>query len=171
MGRPKGLLPVQGRPLLVHHVEAFGKRAERVIVVLGSQAEAHRAVLPEGVATVVNEDWATTWPIDSLRLALARADVVGECWVTPVDTPPAALATLDALLQAGSPAVPISPGGHAPGHPVLLDPALVLLIRRRPPAGGLRALLGAARRVPVGDPMVSDDFDDPAAWAAWITSG
>lgn len=167
MGQPKGLLTLRGEPLLVQHVRALSGVAERIVVALGAQAEAHRRVLPEGVVVVENPDWATTWPADSLALALRQAELDGPCLVTPVDVPPAHPDTLQALIEAGAPAVPTDRDGR-PGHPVLLDAQLVRRIRRVAPEGGLRTLLTRATRVAVTDPDVAWDFNTPERWQAWL---
>lgn len=166
MGTPKGLLPLSGRSLLRAHIDALSTRSSRVVVALGHRADDHRSEVPGHVRIVVNSAWATTWPADTLRLALVQADIRGACWVTPVDVPPADPATLDAILAAGAPAVPTW-GGDNPGHPVLLDDRLVAEIRERPPDGGLRTLLGGVTRVPVVQ-EISVDFDDPEGWARWL---
>lgn len=166
MGSPKGLLPLRGVPLLRWHADALAARTSRVIVVLGPDPGAHTATLPTSSAVVVNEDWAHTGMIDSLRLALIAADVRGPALVTPVDVAPARPATLDALLEAGAPAVPIDAHGR-PGHPVLLDAPMVALIRTAAPEGGLRTLLRTTRQVEVDDPWVAQDFDDPESWRAF----
>jgi CTP:molybdopterin cytidylyltransferase MocA len=162
MGRPKALLELGGRPVVAWHCERLAGFAERVIVVVGADAERIRAALPAGVAAVDNPSWATTMPADSLALALASSGPV-EVLVTPVDVLPASEETLAALLAGVGPAVPVDPSGN-PGHPVLLDAATASAILRQTPAGGLRSLLEGARRVPVADPLVSADFDDPVAF-------
>lgn len=169
MGRPKGLLSLDGLPLLVRHVQAFAPSSRRVVVVLGARAEDHARALPDGVELAHNPDWEQGHPADSLRRAILDADVRGTAWVTPVDVAPPRPETLAALLRAGAPAVPRDARGRD-GHPVLLDGALLDRIRARAPEGGLRALLGAARRVPVDDPLVAEDFDDPAAWRAFLAA-
>ncbi len=166
MGTHKGLLQVRGRPLLAWHTQALARRAGCVVVVLGPDPERFLAALAPSVRVVVNESWAICGMADSLRYGLLAADVVGPCWVTPVDIPPIAEDTLDRLLAAGPPAVPVAPDG-IPGHPVLLGGAQVERIRARAPDGGLRTLLVDATRVPVADPDASLDLDDPAAWEAW----
>ena len=170
MGRPKGLLTLRGKALLLHHVHALRDRASRVAVVLGAKAAEHQALLPPNTTAIVNDEWASTWPADSLRLALDRLDAKHRCWVVPVDTPPPTPTTLDALLTAGAPAVPVDPTGR-PGHPVLLDAHCVAQIRDAAPEGGLRTLLGDAQQVAVPDRQVALDFDDPTAWATFVASG
>lgn len=168
MGRPKGLLPLEGRPLVARHVDAFRPFADRIVVVLGARAEDHARVLPADVVLAYNPDWARSHPADSLRRAIVDADVRGVAWVTPVDVAPARPETLEALLASGAPAVPVDHRGRD-GHPVLLDEALLARVAAGAPPGGLRALLGEARRVPVADPWVAEDFDDPAAWRAFVS--
>lgn len=167
MGSSKALLVLNGRTLLDAHVQALHGYCQRVVVVLGRDHESLARVLPPTVQVVHNRHWATTWPADSLRLALVQAQVQDRCWVTPVDTPPAAPHTLEALLGTGAPALPVDSQGRG-GHPVLLDADLVQRIREAAPDGGLRTLLGHAARVPVPDPLVSRDFDTPEAWAAFL---
>lgn len=169
MGHPKGLLPLDGAPLLAHQVAAFADHARRRIVVLGARAEEHARVLPHGVEVVLNPDWERSHPADSLRRAILGAHLHGTAWVTPVDVPPPRPETLEALLRAGAPAVPRDAEGRD-GHPVLLDEGLVRRIGECAPEGGLRALLGDARRVPVSDPLVARDFDDPEAWRAFLVA-
>jgi len=162
MGTPKGLLPWRGRPLLAHHVIALGARASRVVVVLGARAAEHRAALGPEVDVVINAAWEHTHPVDSLALAVRELYLAGPAWVTPVDVLPTAPETLDALLLAGAPAVPVDPAGRD-GHPVLVDAATLRGALASPP-GGLQTLLRTACRVPVVDPHCAADFDTPAAW-------
>jgi CTP:molybdopterin cytidylyltransferase MocA len=154
MGRPKGLLDVDGVPLLRAHVDAFRAAGLRVVVVLGARAEAHRAVLPPEARVVVNEAWASTEMSDSAALGLAGLDVV---LLTPVDAPPARPETIAALLATPGPAVPTFEGRE--GHPVKL-------VGPHPP-GRLDARLGAAARVPVDDPDCVRNLNTPADWEAW----
>ena len=167
MGRPKALLPLFGEPLVLHHVRALGARAQGVVVVTGGHREAVEGILPRHVRVVHNTAWSASWPADSLRLALDAVDATGPVWVTPVDTPPAPIALLDALAATPLPSVPAH--GDATGHPVLLDDRTVAALRARVPDGGLRTLLGHATRVPWPDPWQVRDFDTPEAWRAFTT--
>jgi CTP:molybdopterin cytidylyltransferase MocA len=154
MGAPKGLLLVDGVPLLRRHVSTFHDAGLDVIVALGARAEDHRAVLPEGVRVVVNPHWADTTMADTLALALPG---VGRAFVTPVDVPPAHAATLAALAAAPGDAVPTWQGRD--GHPVRLDPPH--------PPGRLDERLRAAHRVPVDDPDCVLNLNTPEEWARW----
>ncbi len=155
MGRPKGLLPLDGVPLLRAHVDSFTAAGLPVTVVLGPRAAEHVAVLPPGVRVVLNLRWATTQMADS---AFYGVDGAGVALVTPVDAPPAARATLEALLAVDGPAVPTWRG--EPGHPVRLEPPHA--------PGRLDARLGDARRVPVDDPDCARNLNRPEEWAAWL---
>lgn len=154
MGRPKGLLPLDGVPLLLRHLERHRAAGHALRVVLGGHAEAYRAVLPPDVDVVVNPAWATTEMATSLALGL---EGVGRALVSPVDVPPPRPATLAALLDGVGDAVPTWRG--VDGHPVRLDPPH--------PPGRLDLRLRPARRVPVDDPDCVLDFDTPDAWARW----
>lgn len=70
MGRPKGLLERDGTPLLRLHVEAFEAAGLPVRVVLGAEAERHRAVLPATVQILVNPSWKETGPSESAALKI-----------------------------------------------------------------------------------------------------
>jgi CTP:molybdopterin cytidylyltransferase MocA len=155
MGRPKGLLPVAGVPLLRAHVDVFQAAGLPVTVVLGAAAEEHRGVLPPGVLVRVNERWAETEMLDSLMLALPPAAVA---LVTPVDCPPVKHETLARLLAVGCDAVPAFAG--RPGHPVRLQPPHPVHLR-------LDLRLARARAVPVDDPDCTLNFNEPADWVAW----
>jgi molybdenum cofactor cytidylyltransferase len=169
MGRSKPLLDLGGRPLIAWHCERLAAFASPVIAVLGADADRVRAALPSlpGITAAHNPDWASTSPIDSLVRGLAllgSSGAMSPVLVTPVDVLPAEPETVAALLAAGGDAVPVGPDGDD-GHPVLLSPQTAARIALAPPERGLReALLGAAR-VPVADPAVGRDFDDPAAFA------
>lgn len=162
MGQPKALLDWHGRHLVLAHCAALAEFADQIVVVEGAVS---LAIVSQVQAAIVvrNEDWATSWPADSLRSALVAYPLASSALVTPVDVVPATPDTLRALL-GGEAAVPIDSRGR-PGHPVYLDRPLVAAVREEAPSGGLRAVLGDARRVSVADPLVATDFDDPVSYA------
>lgn len=165
MGRCKALLKVGGEPLVVLHVAALS--ACEAVVVVGHQARAVQEVVP-GTQSVVNTDWSTTYPSDSLRLALAALPHATGVLVTPVDVPPAPPSVTQALLGLPHSAVPRGLDG-CEGHPVWVTGAELDRLRRGPVDGGLRALLASAVRVSV--PVVlGDDFDDEDAFQVFLQS-
>jgi CTP:molybdopterin cytidylyltransferase MocA len=170
MGTPKALLRLGGTPLVALHCAALAHAARRIVVVVGAHANEVRAAVPARVAIVENRDWTTTFPVDSVRCAVVQAALRGALLVTPVDVPPARPDTLDRLVAAGGPAVPIDPLGRR-GHPVVLDAAKIAWLRRRSAPSPLDVWLADATTVPVSDRDVAIDFDDPAAWERFLLDG
>ncbi|MDA0184405.1 nucleotidyltransferase family protein [Solirubrobacter phytolaccae] len=136
----KQLADLRGRPLLAHALEAMlaVDRLERVIVVLGHDADAIRARVDFGAAEVVI---ATDWDegqAASLRRGLEAAGDADAVVVTlgdqPLITPQVIAAALDQL--DGYDAVRALYAGR-PGHPVVLGPAVLAA------AGELRGDQGA----------------------------
>ncbi len=168
MGEPKALLRLpDGRTLLQAHVDALRAVCDPIVVVGGAHTTQLRASLRSAVTWVHNPDWATTWPSDSLALALGATEA--RCaLVTPVDAPPATAADLTALAAAPSAAVMSWQG--QPGHPVRLDQGLVTRLCAGPVPGGLRTLLHDAESIPAAGPDVLQDLDTPARWRAWLAS-
>lgn len=162
MGTPKGQLMLSHQPLLSRHVEALSKVTQTIYIVVGPDTGNLPLDLRNRVTIVEAPDGAKAPMIGSIARALHVAPV-GPTWITPVDTPPARVQTLDKLWKAGWPSVPVDAAGHR-GHPVLIGPHEIAAIRASPPAGGLRALLTNATEVLVEDPLVAWDFDDPEAW-------
>ena len=138
-GSTKQLAELRGRPLLAHALEAMlAAGLERVIVVLGHDAEAIRARVDFGAAEVViAEDWADGQAA-SLRRGLAAAGEADAVVITlgdqPFITPQVIGAALDQL--DGYDAVRAL-YGDLPGHPVVLGRAVL------DAAGGLRGDQGA----------------------------
>ncbi len=138
-GSTKQLAELHGRPLLAHALEAMlAAGLERVIVVLGHDAEAIRARVDFGAAEVViAEDWADGQAA-SLRRGLAAAGAADAVVITlgdqPFITPQVIGAALDQL--DGYDAVRAL-YGDLPGHPVVLGRAVL------DAAGGLRGDQGA----------------------------
>jgi len=167
MGRPKQLIVMDGRPLVVHAVEALrGGGLDDVLVVLGASAEAVAAVLPAGVRTVVNPDHATG-QASSLRAGLAALDEGTDAVVAMVCDRPGVTAAAVRDVVAAASADPRFPAVTARyddvrGHPVLLRreafPALMALTGDT----GARAILGdlPVLEVPVPGPA-PPDYDTP----------
>lgn len=173
MGEAKALLALGGRAVIARHVDALAVVADPIVAVLGAEADRIGAALPDGVIRVVNARWAETSPIDSVLVGIRAlpSDAAPDrpVLVTPIDVVPALPDTLHALIASfvasGRSSVPVGRDG-ARGHPVLLDPATARAICVAPPKDGLRGALADAALVPVADPWVAADFDDPAAFAA-----
>jgi CTP:molybdopterin cytidylyltransferase MocA len=138
-GSTKQLAELHGRPLLAHALEAMlAAGLERVIVVLGHDAEAIRARVDFGAAEVViAEDWADGQAA-SLRRGLAAAGAADAVVITlgdqPFITPQVIGAALDQLDDYDAVRALY---GDLPGHPVVLGRAVL------DAAGGLRGDQGA----------------------------
>lgn len=167
MGRPKQLIVMAGRPLVVHAVDALRDGGvDDVLVVLGAAADDVAAVLPPEVRTVVNPDHASG-QASSLRAGLAALDDGVDAVVAMVcDRPGVTAAAVRAVVAAAS-ADPRFPAVTARyedmrGHPVLLRretfPALMALTGDT----GARAILGdvSVLDVPVAGPA-PPDYDTP----------
>lgn len=160
MGRPKALLPWDGDTLWAAHARALSPLAP-VWTVLGADSEQLAARVPAGVSTVLNPAWATTFPLDSLQVALRALPSARRVLVTPIDVVPASAAVLAVLAAGPSSCVPRGSDGRD-GHPVALGGAR--LTRLRTLRGGrLDDELASAPRRRV-DGCVGDDFDDEAAY-------
>lgn len=164
MGRNKALLDLGGDVAVVMHLRALRPWARRTVVVVGQEADRVTHAVADGADIVVNDRWATTQMVDSLRLALGM-DALDRVIVTPVDVPPPDGDTLATLAAVGGAAVPVDGEGRE-GHPVVLDAAVVAALRAGAGSGGLHRLLRAARRVPGGSGV---DWDTEAEWARWVT--
>jgi len=134
MGRPKQLLPLRGRPLLQHVLDAAaGSCLDEIIIVLGHHADEIRGALqlPPScpVRVVINADYALGQST-SLRAGVRAADARAEAVAVLLGDQPHVTARLidtvaAAFLAAGSPvARPVhltADGRRIPGHPVFLS--------------------------------------------------
>lgn len=139
MGRPKQLLPLAGRPLLQHVVDAIlGSRLDEVILVLGAHADEIRQALrvPDGerVRVIVNDGWAAGQSTSLCagiaavgERAIAAAVLLGD---QPHVSAPLIDRLADELLAAGLPIVrPLYAASGPPG----VDPHTSVCAA--PPAG------------------------------------
>jgi molybdenum cofactor cytidylyltransferase len=135
MGQSKLLMPVAGRPLLQHAIDAAAaSRVAEIVVVLGADAERVRSAvaLPLKARVVVNDDAATG---QSSSLTCGLAAIGAEATVAIVmlgDQPHVTSALVDAVLAAfasgDAPVVrPVwraADGTSEPRHPVALGRAV-----------------------------------------------
>lgn len=165
LGRPKQLLPLGGKPLLQHVVDASAaSRLDELIVVLGHEAAAIEAALqwPEGARAVVNADY-THGQASSLRVGVAS--VSDECEAIVIllgDQPHMSADLIDRAIDewrlTNSPVVRATFGG-VPGHPVLVARFAFALVERTDGDEGLRSVLAGAPEVhdlPLGETPLAD---------------
>jgi CTP:molybdopterin cytidylyltransferase MocA len=144
----KQLAKLRGRPLLSYAVESMlaVPPLERVVVVLGHDAEAIRAGVDFGDAeTILCEDWARGQGF-SLRAGVAALDGADAVLITlgdqPFITPQVIAGALDHLEDHD--AVRAVYGGR-PGHPVVLGRSVLAAVPELEGDAGARELLARFR--------------------------
>lgn len=170
MGRPKALLiHDDGTPWLARGVAALRDGGcDDVTVVLGAAADEARALVPEGVAVVVAEEWEEGMSA-SLRaglLALEDSDVDAAV-VSLVDLPDVSDAVVRRVLAAGADAAALVRTTYdgRPGHPVVLGREHWPGVRAAAVGDrGARDYLAnhAVVEVECGDLATGKDLDHPA---------
>jgi CTP:molybdopterin cytidylyltransferase MocA len=155
-GGPKQLAEIDGRPMLAHVIALAA--AYDPLVVLGAHADAIRAAVDVG-DHIVASDWADGQAA-SLRAGVAAIGDADSVLVLLGDQPFLTGDAIEAVLAAGPPARATYDG--APGHPVLLDRALLGRIPGLSGDQGARDLLAEAQRVEVGHLCDPRDVDTPA---------
>jgi CTP:molybdopterin cytidylyltransferase MocA len=138
----KQLASLRGRPLLAYALDAMTAAVDRVVVVLGHDADAIQARIDFGAATVaICEDWARGQGFSLRRgvAALAGAEaVVITLGDQPFITPQVIDGALDQL--EGYDAVRAVYDG-APGHPVVLGSRVLAAVGELEGDAGARELL------------------------------
>ena len=170
MGSPKQLLPLDGRPLLQHVIDAAAAAPlAGIVLVLGQAAQEVAAAvhLPPGARVVVNPRW-DEGQATSLRAGLDTIpESVHGALVLLGDQPEVRPDAIRALAEAhrlgGAPILRAAYRGRA-SHPVVLDRAVWPGVESLRGDQGARALLAAhsghVRLVEVGgDPP--EDVDTP----------
>lgn len=131
MGQPKQLLPLRGRPVLQHVIDAAAaSRVGEIVLVLGHEADAIRGAvtLPARAHVVVNPAWAEG---QGGSLACGLAAIEGPAPAAAVllgDQPDVDATIIDAVLAAFRveqdtalrPVWRTAAGAGHPGHPVVL---------------------------------------------------
>lgn len=159
------------KPLLLWHIERLLEQCDQIVVVLGAHLHQYQQLLAKHpqIEWTVNEDWASTHQIDSLRCGLQSIAADASVLVTPVDTPPSSPALLKSLCEAeGDAVVPVNRQGVR-GHPVLLRQVLKKMIINTDLPLGLASVLDGATQVFTTDPDVAIDFDTPKEWQQFIS--
>lgn len=172
MGRPKPLLPVEGRTFLARGIEVLSEGGCDPLVAVvapGEEAVRMRRVAEEGGAEVVVNRREDAEQIDSLRVGLeAVGDDAEGAVVLPVDVPVSDGAVVRALIRSfEARRAPIVRPVHAdrPGHPVLFSREVWDELRE---AGLEQGARDVVRRhhpeiedVPIDDAGVARDVDTP----------
>lgn len=173
MGGDKVLLPIEGRPMVQHVVDAaLASKASQTVVVVGHRAnDVRRTLTGRPVTVVTNSDYADGMST-SLRAGLAAVDPQASgALILLGDQPFVRPALLDALIDrfatCGKVVVRPSVGGR-PSNPVLVAAALFPELRAQRGDVGGRQVIERRRDevslVPVEDPHELVDIDTPAAY-------
>jgi len=168
MGRPKALLPLEGRTFLETLLDRLGRAGvTRVIVVLGAAAVEIRAAVSLGDARVVINPEPGRGQLSSIHCGLDSLEPgeVEALFIAPVDTPRVRVETLSRMMASlpGHPLVVPTWRGHR-GHPALFSASLFPALRGASLDRGARAVVHATAdrlEMETGDPSVLEDFDTP----------
>ena len=175
MGGPKALLVVDGQPLVTTHVQRLRAAGCRPIVVvvraaIAAQVRHLLGEAPEAQLCVADTPSMAASLVTALGCVPAQSNraVV----ISPIDTLPVRLSTVEALLRAVmAPHVHVATPRYQSrgGHPIVARESLLQAFREGY-SGSLRDLLRDAEaqrcRVDFDDPGVASDFDTPADLAA-----
>lgn len=171
MGVPKPLIPLAGRPLLVHSLDAVRASSVReIVVVLGASSDRVRRGLPlDGTRVVVNADYASGMS-SSIRAGVRALGSDSDSFLVVLgDQPLVRPATLETLITVRRSTgarilVPVFDGVR--GNPVLLDRSLSGEIEGLRGDVGCRSIVAGhadeVLEVPVDDPGILVDVDTPA---------
>ncbi len=170
MGRPKPLSRLGDKPLLAHSLDTLRATPVReIIVVLGSDAESIRRVVPlDGTRVILNPGFAEGMS-SSIRAGLQAASERAEAFLIVLgDQPLVTAATITGLIARyqttrGLAIVPTFRGRR--GNPVLFDRSLLPEMQAIRGDIGCRAVLSAHTaevvEFPVDDPGILLDVDTP----------
>ena len=179
MGHPKGLcrLPGDDTCFLRRIVELYLGSGRSVSVVTTHELQPLYAPLLADLPSVrwiIGEEGPGTGHTVAAA-ATALVPPAERFWLHPVDVPGVTPSVVQIIAEKARqhPAAVIVPEYQGrPGHPVVLPKALIAELRRTTPTGSLRTWLLAATgrgqeaelvRVPLDDPVVVTDYDDPAS--------
>ena len=168
MGRPKALLPLEGRTFLEVLLGRFrDAEVAPAVVVLGTSADEILQEVPPGGALFVRNPDPSRGQLSSVHCgldALAGKDL-DAVFLAPVDVPRVRADTLRRMVSAlpGRRLVVPRFGGKR-GHPALFGRDLFPALREAPKDRGSRAVVHAESsrlELDVDDAAVLEDFDRP----------
>jgi len=171
MGFPKPLLRLNGETFLAHIARSMLMAVERLIIVLGAQADRVAAAVPadDRITVVDNSDYRMG-QLSSIKRGLsAIRSEAAAALLHLVDHPTVLPATFSRLIteyqKSGKPILVVGCGARR-GHPVLFDRSVFDELARAPMDVGARAVVKAnddrVIYVDVDDPGVVLDLDTPA---------
>lgn len=171
MGSPKALLPIGDETFADRLIRVFSASCQRVVVVLGHDAEHIRAGIRGSATFVVNADHALG-QLTSLQCGLRACGDADAALFTPVDYPAFQPLTVQSILAAwtGDEAAIVPMHWGRRGHPVLIARPLMQEILALPPEAMAREVIhrhvAATKYVQTTDPGILRDIDNPADFEA-----
>lgn len=174
MGTPKALLQFQKETFLDRLIRILSAACDPIIVVVGQHADQIRSGIESGrdVLFADNPD-PERGMLSSLQCGLMLVPAAAEAAMfLPVDHPNIQLSTIETLAarfrsDRAPVIVPTYAGEH--GHPVSIARPLIAELLALPPAAKASDVIhrhvAQTVYVPVSDPAVVTDVDDPAAYA------
>jgi molybdenum cofactor cytidylyltransferase len=176
MGSPKALLSYQGMTFADRLVHVLSPVCERVVVVLGHNAELVRRGITGGAASFAVNANPGLGQLSSLQCGLREvAETSDGVMFVPVDCPAVWQETVVRLVSAFTGdlfVVPRFSGKH--GHPVLFRRQILPEFLALDPSSTAREIVhryrDRTRYVDVDDPGVLRDVDDPAAYRELLSA-
>jgi molybdenum cofactor cytidylyltransferase len=166
MGQPKALLTLHGHTFVENLIAILGKQCDPVVVVLGHNPEPIRRAIGESATIVINHNY-NLGQFSSMQAGLkAIPSHIDGLIFTLVDHPDPAPSTVSKLISNEAPiSIPVYYGRK--GHPVyfrrdVLTEFLGLSADSQASVVSRRHAM-ETRLVPVDDPGILDDIDDPEA--------
>jgi molybdenum cofactor cytidylyltransferase len=166
MGQPKALLTVRGRTFVENLIAALKVTCDPIVVVLGHNPEPIRRVIGDSATIVINHNYSLG-QFSSMQAGLkAMPGTIQGLVFTLVDNPDPQPSTIMRLISSEAPiSIPVYYGRK--GHPVyfrrdVLTEFLALSPDSQANVVSRRHAM-ETRLVPVDDPGILDDIDDPDA--------
>ena len=170
MGQPKALLLWEGETFVGRLARILAACCDRVVVVVGYDADAVKAAAPAGVLVAANPE-PERGMLSSLQCGLRAAGDVEAAMFLPVDLGTVRGATVARIAaEAGIAPVtaPVFEGAH--GHPVCISRAIIEEILALPDGSQARDVIrrhrGETRFIEVDDEGVVRDADTPEDYRA-----
>lgn len=170
MGRPKGLLHWEGKPLITYQIEQLSlSRIDHTVVVLGYGAEQYEPYIGEGAHVIKNRQWEQGKSASVIQGISALDSECGAVLLVNVDQPVPS-ASINQLIDShqrlqGKIHLPVFQGRR--GHPVLFSTELLPDLREiSEECQGVKSVIRKYDteivHVPTTDPSVLYNFNTPA---------
>jgi molybdenum cofactor cytidylyltransferase len=170
MGQPKALLPLRGTTFVGNLIDLLKVHCHPVVVVVGYQPDPIQRIIGSTANVVINAKYMLG-QLSSLQAGLQALprDLDGVLF-TLVDHPDPAPETLRALIDLDAPmSIPVYHGRK--GHPVFFRREVISELLALDPESEAKIITRRhaveTRLVPVEDPAILDDIDDPETLRAF----